>query len=113
MAMVKVSVLLIGIFIGLVFGNWVDGFEEILSFNETAMSFLDSEHMEAFGASKAVGASNVLMVGLTLIQGAGAKGAGTFFLLYILFFFFFLSLISFPAVLWSLVHINCLVVFLK
>ena len=89
MAMVKVSVLLIGIFIGLVFGNWVDGFEEILSFNETAMSFLDSEHMEAFGASKAVGASNVLMVGLTLIQGAGAKGAGTFFLLYILFFFFF------------------------
>ena len=95
MAMVKVSVLLIGILIGLVFGNWVDGFEEILSFNETAMSFLDSEHMEAFGASKAVGASNVLMVGLTLIQGAGAKGAGTFFLLYILFFFFsFLDFLS-------------------
>lgn len=42
MAMVKVSVLWIGILIGLVFGNWVDGCEEILSFNETAMSFLDS-----------------------------------------------------------------------
>ena len=48
---------------------------------------LDSEHMEAFGASKAARASDVLMVGLTLIQSAGAKGAGTFFLLYILFFF--------------------------
>ena len=81
MAMVKVSVLLIGIVTGLVFGNWVDGFEEILNFNETAASFLDSEHMEAFGASKAARATDVLMVGLTLIQSAGAKGAGTFFLL--------------------------------
>lgn len=110
MAMVKVSVLLIGILTGLVFGNWVDGFEEFLNFNETAASFLDSEHMEAFGASKAARATDVLMVGLTLIQGADAKGAGTFFLLYILFF---LSLISFPAVFWSLVHINSLVVCLK
>lgn len=75
MAMVKVSVLWIGILIGLVFGNWVDGFEEILSFNETAMSFLDTEHMEAYGASKAASASDDLMVGLTLIQSAGAKGA--------------------------------------
>ena len=51
------------------------------------VAILDSEHMEAFGASKAARASDVLMVGLTLIQSAGAKGAGTFFLLYILFFF--------------------------
>ncbi|XP_050273348.1 pectin acetylesterase 12-like [Quercus robur] len=75
MAMVKVSVLLIGILTVLVFGNWVDGFEEILNLNETAASFLDSEHMEAFGASKAARATDVLMVGLTLIQGADAKGA--------------------------------------
>lgn len=91
--MVKVSVLWIGILIGLVFGNWVDGFEEILSFNETAMSFLDTEHMEAYGASKAASASDDLMVGLTLIQSAGAKGAGTFFLLYI-YIFFFLDFLS-------------------
>ena len=51
------------------------------------VAILDSEHMEAFGASKAARASDVLMVGLTLIQSAGAKGDGTFFLLYILFFF--------------------------
>ena len=49
------------------------------------VAMLDSEHMEAFGASKAARASDVLMVGLTLIQSAGAKGPGTFFLLYIFF----------------------------
>ena len=51
------------------------------------VAILDSEHMEAFGASKAARASDVLMMGLTLIQSAAAKGAATFFLLYILFFF--------------------------
>lgn len=61
----------VAIVIGLVFSNWVDGFQE-LRLNETAMSFFDAE---AYGVSKAANVPSALMVGLTLIHGAGAKGA--------------------------------------
>ncbi|KAA8545326.1 hypothetical protein F0562_020110 [Nyssa sinensis] len=58
-----------GVFvIGFVFSKWVDGFEREY-FNRTELSFLES-----FYGVSAVG-SNPLMVGLTLIQGAAAKGA--------------------------------------
>ncbi|KAJ7977792.1 Pectin acetylesterase [Quillaja saponaria] len=72
-----VNLFWVGVVIGLVFSywadgfvnnsNWVDGFSEY-HYNETEMSIL-----EAFEASAAV--ANPLMVGLTLIRGAGAKGA--------------------------------------
>lgn len=81
-----VKLLWVGIVIGLVFSNWVDGFEE-LRLNETAMSLFEAE---AYGVSKAAIVPNALMVGLTLIQGAGAKGAGTFFFYYHCKFSFFL-----------------------
>ncbi|XP_059457471.1 pectin acetylesterase 12-like [Corylus avellana] len=61
----------VGIIILLVFSNWVDGFEE-LHLNETAMYFFEAE---AYGVSKPAMVPDALMVGLTLIQGAGAKGA--------------------------------------
>lgn len=66
-----VKLLLVGVVIVLAFSNWVDGFEE-RRFNETAMSLVD---VEAFGVSRPARAPNSLMVGLTLVQGAGAKGA--------------------------------------
>ncbi|KAL5580435.1 hypothetical protein UlMin_015203 [Ulmus minor] len=49
--------------------NWVNGFVEF-GLNETEWSL-----MEAFGVSEASNNNNLLMVGLTLIQGANAKGA--------------------------------------
>uniref|UniRef100_A0A2N9J1S4 Pectin acetylesterase n=1 Tax=Fagus sylvatica TaxID=28930 RepID=A0A2N9J1S4_FAGSY len=67
--MVKVLVLWVGIVIALVL---VDGSNEF-HFNETTtMSFLDAE---AYGVSLAARNPNALMVGLTLIRGADAKGA--------------------------------------
>jgi hypothetical protein len=81
-----VKLLWVGIVIGLVFSNWVDGFEE-LRLNGTAMSLFEAE---AYGVSKAAIVPNALMVGLTLIHGAGAKGAGTFFFYYHCKFSFFL-----------------------
>lgn len=59
----------VGIVILLVLSKWANGFGEY-SFNETELSWLDG-----YGESKA--APTGLMVGLTLIPGAGAKGAGT------------------------------------
>jgi hypothetical protein len=81
-----VKLLWVGIVIGLVFSNWVDGFEE-LRLNGTAMSLFEAE---AYGVSKAAIVPNALMVGLTLIHGAGAKVAGTFFFYYHCKFSFFL-----------------------
>ncbi|KAK2634661.1 hypothetical protein Ddye_029453 [Dipteronia dyeriana] len=63
----------VGFVVVLVYGKWVDGF---LEFNETELSYIESyAHDEAsnFGSSKVY--SNAVMVGLTLIQSAGAKGA--------------------------------------
>ena len=59
----------VGIVVVLVLTKLAKGFEEH-SFNETELSWLES-----YGESKA--ALTGLMVGLTLIPGAGAKGAGT------------------------------------
>lgn len=70
-----VKLLWVGIAIGIFFSNWVDGFEGY-NLNETAMSMFETE---AYRVSKATKVPNALMVGLTLIQGAGAKGAGRFF----------------------------------
>uniref|UniRef100_A0A5B7A8B6 Pectin acetylesterase n=1 Tax=Davidia involucrata TaxID=16924 RepID=A0A5B7A8B6_DAVIN len=56
------------IVIGVVFSKWVDGFEHEY-FNTTKLSFFES----FYGVSAA--SSNPLLVGLTLIQGAAAKGA--------------------------------------
>lgn len=61
------KLLWVGIAVLVVLGKWVDGFVEF-SLNETEISL-----MEGFGVSKA--GYNPLMVGLTLIHGAGAKGA--------------------------------------
>ncbi|XP_062081707.1 pectin acetylesterase 12-like [Humulus lupulus] len=61
------KLLWVGIAVVVVLGKWVDGFVEF-SLNETEISL-----MEGFGVSKA--GYNPLMVGLTLIHGAGAKGA--------------------------------------
>ncbi|KAG2724074.1 hypothetical protein I3843_01G000500 [Carya illinoinensis] len=66
-----VKLLWVGIAIGIFFSNWVDGFEGY-NLNETAMSMFETE---AYRVSKATKVPNALMVGLTLIQGAGAKGA--------------------------------------
>lgn len=55
-----------GAVIGLLISKWVNGFDD---FNLTEHSYLESY----YGVSKA--ASNPLMVGLTLIHGAAAKGA--------------------------------------
>ncbi|KAK3228999.1 hypothetical protein Dsin_000880 [Dipteronia sinensis] len=63
----------VGFVVVLFYGNWVDGF---LEFNETELSYIETyAHDEAsnFGSSKVY--SNAVMVGLTLIQSAGAKGA--------------------------------------
>ncbi|KAJ9186072.1 hypothetical protein P3X46_005616 [Hevea brasiliensis] len=53
-----------------VFGKWVDGFFE---FNETELFYTGHEAYGYFNESKLI--NNALMVGLTLIQGAGARGA--------------------------------------
>lgn len=69
--------------VGIVFSKWVFGFEfednrswihGLDDLNVTALSFPDS-----YGVSAA---STPMMVGLTLIQGAAAKGAGTFLKLF-------------------------------
>jgi hypothetical protein len=79
----------VGIIILLVFSNWVDGLEEF-HLNETAMYFFEAE---AYGVSKPAIVPPALMVGLTLIRGAGAKRAGTFFFYYHCKFSFFLLFI--------------------
>ncbi|WVZ05340.1 hypothetical protein V8G54_018686 [Vigna mungo] len=58
--------------IALVFSSWVDGFEGYYEhqFNETELSLL-----EAHEASLSYAGSNLLLVGLTLVQNAAAKGA--------------------------------------
>ncbi|KAF4359393.1 hypothetical protein G4B88_024060 [Cannabis sativa] len=61
------KLLWVGIAFVVVLAKWVNGFVEF-SLNETEISL-----MEGFGVSKA--GYNPLMVGLTLIHGAGAKGA--------------------------------------
>lgn len=58
----------VSIVISLACSKWVAGFMEY-GYNETEIALL-----EGYGESK-VGA-NLLMVGLTLIRGAGAKRAG-------------------------------------
>ncbi|XP_068316907.1 pectin acetylesterase 12-like [Pyrus communis] len=63
-----VKFLWVGIVTALVFGIWVDGFVEEKNFNETVPSLL-----ETYGSSEA--ANDILMVGLTLVKGAAAKGA--------------------------------------
>lgn len=52
--------------------------EEIFSGNETNVSFLESlSYLESvYGVADASPPANALMVPLTLIQGAAAKGAG-------------------------------------
>lgn len=72
------KLLWVGVVLQLVFGKLVNGF---LNFNGTELSDIESYE---FGVSKAT--YNPVMVGLTLIQGAGAKGAGTFHLLLPLLF---------------------------
>ncbi|PQM36346.1 pectin acetylesterase 12 isoform X1 [Prunus yedoensis var. nudiflora] len=57
----------LGLVTALVFSKWVDGFLK-KSLNETELSL-----SETYGGSNA--ANNTLMVELTLIEGAGAKGA--------------------------------------
>ncbi|KAK6911718.1 Pectinacetylesterase/NOTUM [Dillenia turbinata] len=54
--------------IGLVFSKWVCGFEH---FNETDFTIFDTNGVSAYSAST----PKPLMVGLTLLQGAAAKGA--------------------------------------
>lgn len=55
----------------IVLNKWVDGFVEH-RLNETELALL-----EAYGVSEASN-NNLLMVGLTLINGANGKGAGTY-----------------------------------
>ena len=64
---------LVGFLLFLVNGKWVDG---LLEFNETELSYIES-YVHDFASSKAAYYSNAVMVSLTLIQSAGAKGAGT------------------------------------
>lgn len=80
--MVKVVGVVVAI-VGLVFSKWVYGFEfeengswvhGLDDLNVTELSFSDS-----YGVSAA---SRPMMVGLTLIHAAAAKGAGTFFKLF-------------------------------
>ena len=81
------KLLLVGIAVLVVFGKWVDGFVEF-SLNETEISLL-----EGYGVSKA--GYNPLMVGLTLIQGANAKGAGTLLFSFLQNLALFFSLLMF------------------
>ncbi|XP_031261460.1 pectin acetylesterase 12-like isoform X3 [Pistacia vera] len=55
-----------------VFGKWVDGF---LEFNETELANIEAYVHNGDEISNSKLSANPLMVGLTLIQGAGAKGA--------------------------------------
>ena len=67
------QLLCFGIVIVVAFSNWVDGFDGFTEyhFNETELSLLEAHEQSLVGRSP-------LMVGLTLIQSAGVKGAGTF-----------------------------------
>lgn len=71
------------IVIGFVLSIWgVKGheFDEFFS-NKSKVTFLES----IYGASAASVPPNALMVGLTLVQGAAAKGAGNFSFLQLAF----------------------------
>jgi len=76
--------------IALAFTNWVHGFGGYYEphFNETELSLL-----EAHEASLSYAGSNLLLVGLTLIQNAAAKGAGNHLIstFVVLFIFHFIS----------------------
>lgn len=63
------KLLWVGVVIALVFSKWVDAFEDY-HFNETELSALELHEASLIGRSP-------LLVGLTLIQSAAAKGAGT------------------------------------
>jgi len=62
----------------LVFGFWVDAFSayHYHHFNETELSLLEAQEQ----AYSSLRGRFPLMVGLTLIQSAAAKGAGTVYL---------------------------------
>ncbi|GMG99818.1 hypothetical protein Nepgr_001658 [Nepenthes gracilis] len=60
------KLLWVWVFLGLVFGRWVDGFDYA---NVTEDSYLNSYGLSEFDAAQP------LMVGLTLIHGAASKGA--------------------------------------
>lgn len=71
------------ILFGIVSSKWgVESFEfdEVFRKNRTRFSFLESiSYLDTiYGVSAAAPPANALMVGLTLIQGAAAKGAGTY-----------------------------------
>jgi hypothetical protein len=88
------------------FGVWVvDGFLEM---NEEEIFYTEA-NASYYIESKAYNPNNALLVGLTLIKSAAAKGAGKFLLVKIpsfpfenaikipFFFFFFFFFLSFPA----------------
>lgn len=56
-----------------VFGKWVEGF---LEFNDTELANIEAYVHNGDEISNSKVSANPLMVGLTLIQGAGAKRAG-------------------------------------
>lgn len=58
----------VGIVRALIFSKWVDGFVK------NSLDEMEPSLLETYGGSKA--ANNTLMVGLTLIEGARAEGAG-------------------------------------
>ncbi|XP_028791441.1 pectin acetylesterase 12 [Neltuma alba] len=62
-----VNLLWLGIVVGLAFSQWVDGSVDY-HFNETELSLLESREASFIGGRP-------LLVGLTLIQNAGARGA--------------------------------------
>lgn len=70
----------VGIVIGLVFSNWVDGlatYDQYHYMNETELSLLEANE----ASSPSLVGRGPLMVGLTLIQNAWTKRAGTIQLL--------------------------------
>lgn len=87
---------------GLVLGNEANGY---LEFNVTELDRI--EDLE-FGFSKFSSNFNPLMVGLTLIRGAGSKGAGTvsFSLLFPSTNFFSFVCLSYITILVSLMFLR-------
>lgn len=88
------KLLWVGVFLLLVSSKWVRGFVEF-SLNETELSFI-----EGYSHKDSIAQSNLLMVGLTLINGAGAKQAGP--LLFLIFLGRFIFIV---------VSANCLLFF--
>lgn len=71
------------IFVGFFLSKWVVKSFEFDEFfdNRTEVSFVESMSLleSVYGVSAAAAPPNALMVGLTLVQGAAAKGAGIHF----------------------------------